>query len=220
MNNNNAKKKGGDGDKTKSTHDVSSDTEESLSIDEEDVEFVTKNALFTKRLPANSKELEEEKKGKNEKNKSHGDADDADDDDDDNVERMFFEQEKAKKKEAWEKKQREMLKKKKKKEENKDDEDDDDDDDDEEGDVRLLLPVKRLDGTLVKKPVLKETEVSAKGKRGGTDEVEVQRHPRGQQQHPGGAATRLLAESHRSFARTSLEQVPDEGGAQVRYLQQ
>ena len=60
MNNNNAKKKGGDGDTTKSTQ--SSDTEESLSIDEEDVEFVTKNALFTKRLLANSKELEEEKK--------------------------------------------------------------------------------------------------------------------------------------------------------------
>ena len=89
MNNNNAKKKGGDGDTTKSTHDVSSDTEESLSIDEEDVEFVTKNALFTKRLLANSKELEEEKKGKNDKNKSHGDAkNDEDDDDDDNVERM------------------------------------------------------------------------------------------------------------------------------------
>ena len=173
MNNNNAKKKGGDGDTTKSTQ--SSDTEESLSIDEEDVEFVTKNALFTKRLLANSKELEEEKKGKNEKNKSHGDAkNDEDNDDDDNVERMFFEQEKAKKKEAWEKKQREMLKKKKMKEENKGDEDDDDDDDDdEEGDVRLLLPVKRLDGTLVKKPVLKETEVSAKGKRGRTDEFEA-----------------------------------------------
>ena len=117
MNNNNAKKKGGDGDTTKSTQ--SSDTEESLSIDEEDVEFVTKNALFTKRLLANSKELEEEKKGKNEKNKSHGDAkNDEDNDDDDNVERMFFEQEKAKKKEAREKKQREILKKKKMKEEN------------------------------------------------------------------------------------------------------
>ena len=163
--NNNAKKKGGDGDTTKSTHDVSSDTEESLSIDEEDVEFVTKNALFTKRLLANSKELEEEKKGKNDKNKSHGDAkNDEDDDDDDNVERMFFEQEKAKKKEAWEKKQREMLKKKKMKEENKGDEDDDDDGDDEEGDVRLLLPVKRLDGTLVKKPALKDTQATVKAK--------------------------------------------------------
>ena len=153
------------------------------------MEFVTKNAQFTKRLLANSKDLEEDKKGKNEKYNSRKDsADDAggekrarkkndEDDDDDNVERMFFEQEKAKKKEAWEKKQQELLKKQKKKEGKGDNDDDDDDgggdDDDDEGNVRLLLPVKRLDGTLVKKPVLKETGATAKGKRGGVDEFEA-----------------------------------------------
>ena len=154
------------------------------------MEFVTKNAQFTKRLLANSKDLEEDKKGKNEKYNSRKDsADDAggeerarkkndEDDDDDNVERMFFEQEKAKKKEAWEKKQQELLKKQKKREEKGDNDDDDDgggddDDDDDEGNVRLLLPVKRLDGTLVKKPVLKETGATAKGKRGGVDEFEA-----------------------------------------------
>jgi len=153
------------------------------------VEFVTKNAQFTKRLLANSKDLEEDKKGKNEKYNSRKDSADHaggekrarkkndEDDDDDNVERMFFEQEKAKKKEAWEKKQQELLKKQKMKEEEGDNDDDDDDgggdDDDDEGNVRLLLPVKRLDGTLVKKPVLKETGATAKGKRGGVDEFEA-----------------------------------------------
>ena len=178
----NGKKKGGDED----NNNVSSDTEESTSIDEEDVEFVTKNALFTKRLLANSKDLEEGDKGKNNKNKNKINTDDEDggervkkndnDDDDDNVERMFFEQEKVKKKEAWEKKQQEILKKKKKEERDDDDDDvddNDDDDDDDEGNASLLLPVKRLDGTLVKKPALKDTQANVKGKRGGVQEFEA-----------------------------------------------
>ena len=179
----NGKKKGGDED----NNNVSSDTEESTSIDEEDVEFVTKNALFTKRLLANSKDLEEGDKGKNNKNKNKINTDDEDggervkkndnDDDDDNVERMFFEQEKVKKKEAWEKKQQEILKKKKKKEERDDDDDDDDDndddDEDDEGNASLLLPVKRLDGTLVKKPALKDTQATVKAKRGEAQEFEA-----------------------------------------------
>ena len=58
---------------------------------------MTKNALFTKRLLANSKDLEEGDKGKNNKNKNKINTDDEDggervkkndnDDDDDNVER-------------------------------------------------------------------------------------------------------------------------------------
>ena len=180
----NGKNKGGDED---NNNNVSSDTEESTSIDEEDVEFVTKNALFTKRLLANSKDLEEGDKGKNNKNKNKINTDDEDggervkkndnDDDDDNVERMFFEQEKVKKKEAWEKKQQEILKKKKKKEERDDDDDDDDDndddDEDDEGNASLLLPVKRLDGTLVKKPALKDTQATVKAKRGEAQEFEA-----------------------------------------------
>ena len=181
----NGKNKGGDED---NNNNVSSDTEESTSIDEEDVEFVTKNALFTKRLLANSKDLEEGDKGKNNKNKNKINMDDEDggervkkndnDDDDDNVERMFFEQEKVKKKEAWEKKQQEILKKKKKKKEERDDDDDDDDDnddddEDDEGNASLLLPVKRLDGTLVKKPALKDTQATVKAKRGEAQEFEA-----------------------------------------------
>ena len=181
----NGKNKGGDED---NNNNVSSDTEESTSIDEEDVEFVTKNALFTKRLLANSKDLEEGDKGKNNKNKNKINTDDEDggervkkndnDDDDDNVERMFFEQEKVKKKEAWEKKQQEILKKKKKKKEERDDDDDDDDDnddddEDDEGNASLLLPVKRLDGTLVKKPALKDTQATVKAKRGEAQEFEA-----------------------------------------------
>ena len=182
----NGKNKGGDED---NNNNVSSDTEESTSIDEEDVEFVTKNALFTKRLLANSKDLEEGDKGKNNKNKNKINTDDEDggervkkndnDDDDDNVERMFFEQEKVKKKEAWEKKQQEILKKKKKKKKEERDDDDDDDDDnddddeDDEGNASLLLPVKRLDGTLVKKPALKDTQATVKAKRGEAQEFEA-----------------------------------------------
>jgi hypothetical protein len=130
-----------------------SDEEDNETFDEDDVEFVKKNAMFTKRFLANSKDL----------TISEDDDDDDDtiktkkrkystvemmkkkenDDDEDDVERLFIEQEKAKKQKEWEVRRQS-------KEANEDDYEDDDEN------VKLLLPVKRLDGTLVKRPILKE----------------------------------------------------------------